>query len=69
MLVYMVSHIGFLQAVATQCRFLRLGTPTGITSSSIVSRLLAIREELVAQNKHEPNKPHVFTCQPLLVET
>eukprot|EP00731_Ephydatia_muelleri_P020763 Em0013g490a len=56
-------------AVATQCRFLRLGSPTGVTSCSTVSRLLAIKEELVLQHKHEPTKPHIFTCQPLVVET
>lgn len=69
LVVYRIGLIGFLQAVATQCRFLRLGSPTGVTSCSIVSRLVAIREELIDQHKHEPAKAHLFTCQPLITET
>jgi len=49
------------QAVALQCRFLRLAAPIGLTSSGILSQLLRIREDLVAKKVHEPIKAHVFT--------
>ena len=58
-----------LQAVALQCRFLRLGAPIGFTSSTALSRLLCIREELVARKLHEPAKAHLFTCVSLLEES
>ena len=48
------------QAVALQCRFLRLAAPVGLTSSGVLSQLLRIREDLVAKKVHEPIKAHVF---------
>ena len=51
-----------------QCRFLRVGAPTGLTSSGLLSRLGRIREELVAKKLHDPAGAHVFTCTPNSVD-
>ena len=47
-----------------QCRFIRMGGPTGLTSSGLLSRLIRIREELVSRKLHDPAGAHVFTSTP-----
>lgn len=60
-LVLIITNFLNPQAVALQCRFLRLAAPVGLTSSGILSQLLRIREDLVAKKVHEPIEAHVFT--------
>lgn len=47
------------KAIAAQCRFIRLGAPTG-TDTLLLNRILQIREELISRKLHEPTKAHLF---------
>lgn len=50
-----------LQAVAMQCRFLRMGAPNRLTTTGLLSRLIRIREELLTRKINDTAGAHVFT--------